>query len=211
MSGQTLDTLAARIDTLERQNRWLKLGAAALAATGLCAGAAAQTLKPVAVVGDRFMLVDTMDRTRATLENRVGTSATSPVLTFLDDKGQPRLRLGLGLHGAALLETIDERQRRDFGGPAFGPRRVDARFKLTISARGRYSGWQIQKNARRCRAKSIARTATGDRLRAAIGAHRRRRPRARRSRISTSAPASRRRRPPPPERQLPADINIRAA
>jgi hypothetical protein len=121
MSGQTLDTLAARIDSLERQNRRLKRGAVALAAIGLCAGAAAQ--KPAAVVGDRFTLVDTMDRTRATLENRVGTAATSPALTFLDDKGQPRLRLGLGPHGAALLETIDEngKTRDFFGGPAIRP------------------------------------------------------------------------------------------
>jgi len=123
MSGQTLDTLAARIDTLERQNRWLKLGAVAVAAIGLCAGAAAQALKPVAVVGDRFTLVDTMDRTRAVLENRTGASTTSPVLTFLDDKGQPRLRLGLGQHGAALLETIDENGKAKdfFGGPAIRP------------------------------------------------------------------------------------------
>jgi hypothetical protein len=123
MSGQTLDTLAARIETLERQNRWLKLGAVALAAIGLCAGAAAQTLKPAAVVGDRFTLVDAMERARATLETRTGASATSPVLTFLDDKGQPRLRLGLGPHGAALLETIDENGKvKDFfGGPAIRP------------------------------------------------------------------------------------------
>jgi hypothetical protein len=90
MSSQALDTLAARIDTLERQNRWLKRGAVAVAAIGLCAGAAAQTLKRVAVVGERFTLVDTMDRTRAALENRAGTATTSPVLTFLDEKGKAR-------------------------------------------------------------------------------------------------------------------------
>jgi len=123
MSGQTLDTLAARIETLERQNRRLKCGAVAVAAIGLCAGAAAQTLRSAPVVGDRFTLVDTMDRTRATLENRVGTATTSPMLTFVDDKGQPRLRLGLGLHGAALLETIDENGKAKdfFGGPAIRP------------------------------------------------------------------------------------------
>lgn len=122
MSGQTLDTLAARIDTLERQNRWLKRGAVAVAAVGLCAGAAAQTLKPAAVVADRFTLVDTMDRTRATLENQV-FNAPGPVLTFFDVSGKPRLRLGLGLHGAALLETIDEngKARDFFGGPAIRP------------------------------------------------------------------------------------------
>jgi len=123
MSEETLDTLAARIDTLERQNRWLKRGAVAVAAIGLCAGAAAQTLKSAPIVGDRFTLVDTMDRARATLENRVGTAATNPVLTFVDEKGQPRVRLGLGLHGAALLETIDEngKARDFFGGPAIRP------------------------------------------------------------------------------------------
>ena len=121
MSGQTLDTLAARIDTLERQNRRLRRGAVALAAIGLCAGAAAQ--KPAAVVGDRFTLVDPMDRTRAALENRTGASTASPVLTFFDDRGQPRLRLGLGSHGAALLETVDEngKARDFFGGPAIRP------------------------------------------------------------------------------------------
>jgi hypothetical protein len=64
-----------------------------------------------------------MDRARATLENRAGTATTSPVLTFLDEKGQPRLRLGLGLRGTALLETIDEngKARDFFGGPAIRP------------------------------------------------------------------------------------------
>ena len=117
MSDQTLDRLTARVETLERQNRRLKRGAVAIVALGLCGGAAAQTLKPAPIAGARFSLVDAMDRTRATLENFPGNVSGQPVITFLDEKGQPRVRLGLGPRGA-LLEVIDENGKtRDYFGP----------------------------------------------------------------------------------------------
>jgi hypothetical protein len=117
MSDQILDGLTARIEKLERQNRWLRRAGVAAVALGLCGGAAAQTLKSAPVVADRFTLVDTMDRARAVLDNRLGTASSSPVLTFFDEQGKPRLRLGLGPRGA-LLETIDEHGKTaDFFGP----------------------------------------------------------------------------------------------
>ena len=117
MGDERLDTLTARIDRLERQNRWLKGGGAAIAALTLCAGAAAQTTHPAPLAGSRVTLVDAMDRTRAALENWPGSVSGQPVLTFLDEKGQPRVRLGLGPRGP-LLETIDEHGKTsDFFAP----------------------------------------------------------------------------------------------
>lgn len=122
MTDQTLETLTGRIDRLERQNRFLKGVAVAIGALVLSVGAAAQATKSAPVVGDRFTLVDTMDRARATLENRAGTASSKPVLTFFDEKGQPRLRLGLGPRGAQ-LEVIDESGKAHdfFGPPAIRP------------------------------------------------------------------------------------------
>jgi hypothetical protein len=74
---------------------------------------------PAAVPGDRFILVDAQDRTRATLETTPPATGAAryPVLTFLDPGGRPRLRVGLGSRGA-LLEVIDENGKaRDYFGP----------------------------------------------------------------------------------------------
>ncbi len=115
---ETLDTLAGRLDDLERQNRRLKqLLVAAVVVLGAI-GTRAQVAS-AAVTGDRFILVDAQDRTRATLETTApATGATRyPVLTFLDSGGRPRLRLGLGSRGA-LLEVVDENGKaRDYFGP----------------------------------------------------------------------------------------------
>jgi hypothetical protein len=115
---ETLDTLAGRLDDLERQNRRLKqLLVAAVVVLGAI-GTGAQ-VAPTAVTGDRFMLVDAQNRTRATLETTAPATGAAryPVLTFLDPGGRPRLRVGLGSRGA-LLEVIDENGKaRDYFGP----------------------------------------------------------------------------------------------
>jgi hypothetical protein len=116
--ARRLDALARRFDDLERQNRRLTLillGAVVLVAA---VGANAQ-VAPAAVTGDRFVLVDAQNRTRASLENATPTVGAGryPVLTFMDGAGRSRLRLGLGPRGA-LLEVIDESGKaRDYFGP----------------------------------------------------------------------------------------------
>ena len=118
MSDQTLDRLTARIETLERQNRWLKRGAVALVAMGLCGGAAAQTLKPVPIVGDR-VFAGGRDGShpgdaRELPGARVGHIPCSPSSTT-------RASHGCGSASgcaARLLEIIDENGKaRDYFGP----------------------------------------------------------------------------------------------
>ncbi len=113
-----VDSLARRLDDLGRQNRRLKhLLVAAVALLGV-AGATAQ-VAPGTVTGDRFVLVDAQNRTRATLDTASPAlgAGRHPVLTFLDPAGKPRLRLGLGSRGA-LLEIVDENGKvRDYFGP----------------------------------------------------------------------------------------------
>jgi hypothetical protein len=106
---ETLDTLAGRLDDLERQNRRLKQLLVAAVVVLAAIGTRAQ-VAPAAVTGDRFVLVDA--------QNRPATGAARyPVLTFLDPGGRPRLRLGLGSRGA-LLEVVDENGKaRDYFGP----------------------------------------------------------------------------------------------
>ena len=111
-----LETLARRLDDLERQNRRLRFGLVGGAVLLAVAGAAAQA---TAVTGERFVLVDAQSRTRATLEVASPDTAAGrfPVLTFMDATGRPRLRLGLGSRGA-LLEAVDQNGKvRDYLGP----------------------------------------------------------------------------------------------
>src|SRR5258706_6360846 len=113
-----MDTLARRLDDLDRQNRLLKRILVAAVVLLAAVGARAQ-VAPAAVSGDRFVLVDAQNRTRATLETAPPATGAGryPVLTFLDPAGTPRLRLGLGSPGA-LLEIVDEKGKvRDYFGP----------------------------------------------------------------------------------------------
>ena len=116
--AQQVDALARRLDGLDRQNRRLTH---LLVASVVLLGAAAATAQvaPAAVTGDRFVLVDAQNRTRATLDTASppGGAGRYPVLTFLDPAGKPRLRLGLGSRGA-LLEIVDDSGKvRDYFGP----------------------------------------------------------------------------------------------
>ena len=113
-----LDTLTRRLDKLDRQNRRLKQTLVAAVVALAAVGAKAQ-VAPAAVTGDRFVLVDAQDRTRATLETAAPATGAGryPVLTFFDATGRPRLRLGLGSRGG-LLEVVDDNGKaRDYFGP----------------------------------------------------------------------------------------------
>ena len=116
--ARDLNTLAGRLDDLERQNRRLKqILVAAVVLLG-AVGARAQ-VAPAAVTGDRFVLVDAQNRTRATIDTAAAATGAGryPMLTFLDPAGRPRLRLGLASRGA-LLEIVDENGKvKDYFGP----------------------------------------------------------------------------------------------
>jgi hypothetical protein len=121
-----IGALAARLAALERQNRRLKqiVAAAALgvAAVSVAGAGAAQTVQPptTTITGDRLVLVDPQNRTRATLtmQSSSGTIVQQPLLTFFDAAGRPRLRTGLGQRGA-ILEVVDENGKaKDFLAPA---------------------------------------------------------------------------------------------
>jgi hypothetical protein len=113
-----LTRLARRLDDLERQNRRLKRILIVAVVLAAAAGAGAQ-VAPAAVTGERFVLVDAQNRTRATLETagQPAGPARYPVLTFLDAAGRPRLRIGLAARGA-MLEVVDESGKaKDYFGP----------------------------------------------------------------------------------------------
>ena len=104
-----LDPMAARLDALDAQNRRLKQLLVAALALAAVVGARAQ-VAPTAVSSDRFVLVDTQSRPHALLEMTTPASATGgryPLLTFFDNAGKPKLRVGLAPHGP-MLEVIDE-------------------------------------------------------------------------------------------------------
>jgi hypothetical protein len=118
----TNDDVVRRLDALDTQNRRLKQLLVVVLALVAVVGVRAQ-IAPAAVSGDRFVLVDAGNRTRATLELAMPpqSAVAYPLLTFVDGNGKPRLRLGLAPRGP-VLEIVDENGRiKDFLGPA-GPR-----------------------------------------------------------------------------------------
>jgi len=116
--------LTARLDALERRSRRLThvCVSMALVFSGV---AAAQTLMPKPIAANRFTLVDEENRTRAQLETSLpgsGRAGVNPVLSFSDQEGRTRLRLGLGPRGAT-LEIVDENGKTHeyLGGPTVRP------------------------------------------------------------------------------------------
>src|SRR5947207_13709896 len=93
----TPKTLARRVEMLERQNRRMKqISVATLVIFSSLA--AAQTLMPKPVAASRFTLLDDDNRTRAQLETSTlgsGRAGVNPTLSFSDQEGRVRLRLGL--------------------------------------------------------------------------------------------------------------------
>ena len=119
-----VEALARRLDRLERQNRRLRHGVVAMAIVVL-AGATAQVARGAgsALVGEKFTLVNPVDRALAVLENRAASGATpKPVLTFFDQDGNPVVKIGIGDKGPT-LEVTDRNGRKHeyFGGPVVRP------------------------------------------------------------------------------------------
>jgi hypothetical protein len=122
--GNDFAALAARIEELERQSRRLK-HLCVIMAVGFVGVGAAQTLAPKPIVASRVMLLDEANRTRADLGTSIpgsGRAGVNPILTFSDENGRTRLRVGLGQRGP-MLEAIDENGKTHeyIGGPAVRP------------------------------------------------------------------------------------------
>jgi hypothetical protein len=119
-----LAALTARVEALERQSRRLKHLCVIMAAVFSAIGAA-QAVVSKSVVASRFALVDEESRTRAELETSIpgsGRAGVNPILSFSDENGRTRLRIGLGLRGPT-VETIDENGKTHeyLGGPTVRP------------------------------------------------------------------------------------------
>ncbi len=120
----TVEVLGRRLDRLERQNRRLTHLVVAMAVVVL-AGATAQVARGAgsAVAGEKFTLVNPVDRALAVLENRAASGATpKPLLTFFDQDGNPVVKIGIGDKGPT-LEMTDRNGRKHeyFGGPVVRP------------------------------------------------------------------------------------------
>lgn len=118
-----INTLARRLDDLERRNRSLtRILVAALLLLAVV-GTRAQVAS-TSVTSDRITLVDAQGRTRAMVEMFAPLPGATryPVLSFLDASGRQRIRLGLSAKGP-MLELIDEsgKARDYFGGPSARP------------------------------------------------------------------------------------------
>ena len=119
-----LVALTARIETLERQSRRLK-HFCVIIVVAFSAIAAAQAAATKTIAASRFALVDEDNRTRAELETSMpgaGRAGVNPILTFSDENGRTRLRVGLGQRGPT-LEVIDENGKTHeyLGGPTVRP------------------------------------------------------------------------------------------
>lgn len=96
MSGSTLETLAQRLDRLERENRRLKIAGAFLVLALAAVGAMGQVLPkavPKVVEAERFVLRDSTGRERAVLE----MARYGPRIALLDETGTTKALLQLDL------------------------------------------------------------------------------------------------------------------
>ena len=99
----TEQSLARRIERLERQNRRLRIGGAIAALAGaaaLCVGASAPRKT---VESDLLVFKDAKGTTRMI----VGMADDGPAITMLDDKGKLRANLGVTEKGPS-LDLLDE-------------------------------------------------------------------------------------------------------
>ncbi len=103
MTDPTLDSLAQRLDRLERENRRLKLAGAILLLALVAVGAMGQVLPkavPKVVEAERFVLRDTKGKTRGGLGVLAdGTTA----LAFYDQNEKVRAVLGVEPAGPSLV------------------------------------------------------------------------------------------------------------
>ena len=120
----TVEALARRLDRLERQNRRLMQLVIGMAIV-VSGGATAQVARGAgpAVVGEKFTLVNPVDRALAVLESRAASGATpKPVLTFFDQDGNAVVKIGIGDKGPTLEVTDRNGRKHDyFGGPVVRP------------------------------------------------------------------------------------------
>src|SRR2546426_9385384 len=124
----TVESLARRLDAIERQNRRLKHSCFALVllATGVTviAAQAPSAKAPLTLTAERFTLVDSTGGARAELQAIAAFTrgAANPMLTFLDKDGHIVVRIGVGDRGP-VLEALgrDGKLRNFFGGSTVWP------------------------------------------------------------------------------------------
>lgn len=104
MSPETLATIVARLEKLERQNRRLKAGGIALlcivSSVALIAARPARSAEPT-IVGSKFSLVNASGKQVAALESDVNDL---PGLSFSDPSGKERIWIGFFGKGAESSE-----------------------------------------------------------------------------------------------------------
>lgn len=109
-----LSILTRRLDALERENRRLQciLLVIVLTAAGVAATAQSVVIPSSAHVRtERLTLIDADNRTRAVLElSPQPELGRNPVLTFYDQDGRRRVRIGVSQSGP-LMQTFDEENR----------------------------------------------------------------------------------------------------
>jgi hypothetical protein len=125
MIEPTLDTLATRLERLERESRRWKTTALAIAIAAAAALVMGQTPThrlPKSLEAEEFVLRDNRGQVRASLGTIQSPNAT--VLQIHGDNGKPRTRLTVASDGTSSLEMMDAGDRvrvllgvRDNGSP----------------------------------------------------------------------------------------------
>jgi hypothetical protein len=122
-----LEKLTSRIETLERQNRYFRLGAVGLILLAALASMAAVSPKPRTIEAEQFIVRDSKGRARVTIATTpvsgaaISLSPDEPAVWFSDAKGIDRLILaadGLRLANSKSQPALDVTAGASQGQPA---------------------------------------------------------------------------------------------
>ena len=122
-----LEELTLRVETLERQNRRLRLGAAGFILLAALGSLAAVSPKPRTIEAEQFIVRDSKGRARVTIATApvsgaaVSLSPDEPAVWFSDAKGRDRLILttdGLRLANSKSQPALDVTAGAIAGQPA---------------------------------------------------------------------------------------------
>jgi hypothetical protein len=122
-----LEGLTTRVETLERQNRRLRLGAVGLILLGALGSMAAVSPKPRTIEAEQFIIRDSKGRARVTIATApvsgaaVSLAPDEPAIWFSDVKGRDRLILttdGMRLANSKSQPALDVTAGASQGQPA---------------------------------------------------------------------------------------------
>ncbi len=130
MNEPTMETLARRLDRVERETRWLKQAGVAIIAVIAAVVLMGQATRNKTVKAEKFVVVDSSGNSRAVLENVVGQGASlvfrgtdgmeqialqsfgdSRGFTLSDKSGNGRAALTLEADGSIALALYDEKSK----------------------------------------------------------------------------------------------------